>query len=86
MAQGLNPEAPDLAEDMKEMSPPEIFWVVKNGIRMTGMPGWGETHSDEQLWEIVSFLIELPEMSVLDYLFLNSDVPLDEDDGHGHDH
>jgi len=86
MAQGLNPEAPNLAETVQEMSPAEIFWVVKNGIRMTGMPGWGETHSDEQLWEIVSFLKELPEMSLLDYLFLNSEVPLDEDDGHGHEH
>lgn len=84
MAQGLNPEAPDLAKATK--SPAEIFWVLKNGIRMTGMPGWGVSHTDEQLWELVSFVLELPEMSFLDYLFLNSEVPLDEDDGHGHEH
>lgn len=86
MAQGLNPEAPDLAEEAEHMSPAEIFWVIKNGIRMTGMPGWGLTHTDEQIWEMVSFILELPEMSILDYLFLNSEVPLDEDDGHGHEH
>lgn len=84
MAQGLNPEAPDLAKVLKP--PAEIFWVLKNGIRMTGMPGWGVSHTDEQLWELVSFVLELPEMSFLDYLFLNSEVPLDEDDGHGHEH
>ncbi len=84
MAQGLNPEAPDLAKSQK--TPAEIFWVLKNGIRMTGMPGWGETHTDEQLWEMVSFIQELPEMTFLDYLFLNSEVPLDEDDGHDHEH
>ncbi|MEC4677793.1 MAG: cytochrome c [Nitrospirota bacterium] len=84
MAQGLNPEAPDLAKSLK--SPAEFFWVLKNGIRMTGMPGWGESHTDEQLWEMVSFIGELPEMTFLDYLFLNSEVPLDEDDGHGHTH
>lgn len=86
LAKGLNPKPPDLAEEAKELSAAEIFWVVKNGIRMTGMPGWGVTHTDEQLWEIVAFVKTLPEMTILDYLTLNSEVPMEENDGHGHEH
>ena len=38
MGQGLNPSPPDLAEAALEMSPAELFWVTKHGIKMTGMP------------------------------------------------
>ena len=49
MGQGLNPPAPDLAEVASEMTPAELFWVTKNGIRMTGMPAWGVTHGDDTI-------------------------------------
>ena len=45
MGQGLNPLPPNLAESAAEMSPAELFWVTKNGIKMTGMPAWGVTHA-----------------------------------------
>ncbi len=38
MGQGLNPPAPDLAVSAADMTPAELFWVTKNGIKMTGMP------------------------------------------------
>ena len=47
VGQGLNPPAPDLAEEAAEMTPAELFWVTKNGIKMSGMPAWGATHEDE---------------------------------------
>ena len=37
-AKGLNPPAPDLVDSLQRLSDAELFWVVKNGIRMTGMP------------------------------------------------
>lgn len=62
MGMGLNPPAPDLAESAKEMTAAELFWVTKNGIKMTGMPAWGKTHKDDELWPVIAFLAKLPEL------------------------
>jgi mono/diheme cytochrome c family protein len=61
---GLNPPAPDLTlARVQERSDGELFWLVQNGIRMTGMPAFGPTHREEQIWEIVAFLRHLPELT-----------------------
>jgi mono/diheme cytochrome c family protein len=41
----------------------ELFWTISHGIRMTGMPAMGATHSEEELWRIAAFVRELPELS-----------------------
>jgi mono/diheme cytochrome c family protein len=65
IGQGLNPPPPDLTIPRDE--PAEDFWVVKNGIRMTGMPAFGATHSDEAIWNITAFLQELPTLTADQY-------------------
>jgi len=67
LAQGLNPAPPNLAESTRDMSPSEMFLVVKNGIKMTGMPGFGPTHSDSAVWAMVAFLQHLQSMSPEEY-------------------
>ena len=67
MGQGLNPAPPDLAESASEMSPAELFWVTKNGIKMTGMPAWGATHDDDAIWPVVAFLTKLPDLDAAQY-------------------
>jgi mono/diheme cytochrome c family protein len=67
LAKGLNPPAPDLSESAKDMTPQELFWVTKNGVKMTGMPAWGKTHSDEKIWNIVAFIEKLPGMTAAHY-------------------
>lgn len=67
MGQGLNPPAPDLAESAAHMSPAELFWVTKNGIKMTGMPAWGATHDDDALWPVVALMTRLPDMDAAAY-------------------
>jgi hypothetical protein len=67
MGQGLNPPAPDLAEEAAELTPAELFWVTKNGIRMTGMPAWGATHDDESIWPVVAFMTRLPDLDASAY-------------------
>lgn len=79
-AQGLNPQAPDLAKKAEHMSEAELFWVIKNGIRMTGMPAWGPTHKDPELWNIVAFIKTLPNMSGADYEVMDQYAPV----GHSH--
>jgi mono/diheme cytochrome c family protein len=63
--QGLNPPAPDLTRSAPEAA--EAFWTIKHGIKMTGMPAWGPTHSDDKLWAIVAFVEALPHMSAKEY-------------------
>lgn len=41
--------------------------MIKNGIRMTGMPAFGKTHKDEALWSIIAFGLELPHLQKPDY-------------------
>lgn len=67
MGQGLNPPAPDLAEAAARMTPAELFWVTKHGIKMTGMPAWGATHDDESIWPVVAFMTRLPTIDADGY-------------------
>jgi mono/diheme cytochrome c family protein len=50
----------------EEYPPSELFWILKHGIKMTGMPAWGD-HSDADLWATVAFLQKLPTMTEQDY-------------------
>lgn len=60
LAKGLHPGAPELdSNDTQEMSDGELFWTIKNGVRMTGMPAFAPTHSDEEIWKIVAFVRHL---------------------------
>jgi hypothetical protein len=49
----------------KESDAPDgaLFWIVKHGLRMTPMPAFGPTHTDEEIWKIVAFIRHLPELS-----------------------
>ena len=67
IAKGLNPEAPDLAKTAGNWKPAELYWIVKHGIKMTGMPAWGPTHDDEALWALVAFLKVLPSLPSGEY-------------------
>jgi len=67
IGQGIYPPAPDLAESANEMSPAQLFWVIKNGIKMTAMPAFGPTHSDQKIWDIVAFVKRLPGMPAETY-------------------
>lgn len=66
-SKSLNPQAPYLVETVKGSDAKELFWITKNGIRMTGMPAWGKTHSDEKIWAIVAFMRKLPTLTKEQY-------------------
>ncbi|MGY6215533.1 c-type cytochrome [Methylolobus aquaticus] len=77
---GMLPHPTNLVESARGLRPEEIFWVVKNGIKMTGMPAWQFRFSDPEIWAIVAFLRELPSLSADEYRALeweaSSVVPL----------
>jgi mono/diheme cytochrome c family protein len=66
VGQGLNPSPPELAKESGEEAG-ELFWVTKNGIKMTGMPAFGVTHTDDEIWAIVAFVSRLPKLSPEEY-------------------
>ncbi len=62
--EGLNPPAPDLTLPRVEQRPDgEMYWIVSNGIRMTGMPAFSPTHKEEEIWKILAFVRHLPELT-----------------------
>jgi mono/diheme cytochrome c family protein len=82
IAKGLNPAPPELDEEAGEWSPAQLFWVVQHGIRMTGMPGFGPTHSDDAIWKIVAFVKRLPALSPDAYRALVRAGHHEEEDEH----
>ena len=58
---GLYPQPPNLSET--RVDPKRAFWVVKHGLKMSGMPAWGLGHDDDALWSIVAFVTRLPGLS-----------------------
>ena len=67
-SEGLHPDPPGLKELANDRTPSQLFWVIKNGINMTGMPSFALAGSkDEDLWSIVAFVKKLPIISEADY-------------------
>lgn len=75
LGKGINPKPPDLAEEAAEWSDRELFWITKHGIKLAGMPAFGVTHSDNELWGIVAFLRRLESMSPDEYRRLATEAP-----------
>jgi mono/diheme cytochrome c family protein len=66
ISRGLYPRAPELRRKT-DLTPAEQFWIVRHGVKMTGMPAWGVTHDDELLWDVVAFVRKLPELTPEQY-------------------
>ena len=65
---GLFPKPPRFpSEEFNEYSLKDIFWVMKNGIKMTGMPAYGPTHEDETIWAVAIFLDKSRDLSEAEY-------------------
>src|SRR5688572_29420623 len=66
LSAGLSPTPPNLAKHA-HADPGEAFWVIKHGIKATGMPDWGKQMGDPYIWELVAFLRKLPSLSPEQY-------------------
>lgn len=82
-AQGLYPNPPPLSLDdvQKGLNDAQMFWVVKNGLKMTGMPAFGKIHSDDQIWAIVAFVKDLPNIYPWNYRDMLKAVQKNEETG-----
>ncbi len=75
-SEGLHPDPPDLKKLVNDRTPSQLFWVIKNGINMTGMPSFALAGAkDEDLWSIAAFLKKLPDISEADYKAWTAPAP-----------
>ncbi len=64
MGQNMYPPPPDMRQSStQQLTDGELFFIIKNGIRMTGMPAWGGPGEDEDSWKLVHFIRHLPNMT-----------------------
>ena len=83
IGRGLFPKPPDMRVDpTQSLTDGELFYIIKNGIRFTGMPGWGG--SDEDNWKLVLFIRHLPNLTPneLEYMTDINHMPADSEAGH----
>ena len=64
MGRGLYPRAPDMRRaETQELSDGELFYIIENGVRLTGMPAWGGAGNPEGSWKLVHFIRHLPSLT-----------------------
>ena len=83
MGQGMWPKAPDMRlPATQDLSDGELFWIIENGIRFTGMPGWGTGTPDGEAasWHLVHFIRHLPQLSEGELELMETLIPRSEAD------
>ena len=65
LSKGLYPAPPNLTTETVDAA--EAFWVIRHGIKASGMPAWGKSMDDEYIWNMAAFLQRLPQLSAEQY-------------------
>jgi mono/diheme cytochrome c family protein len=68
-ARGFYPAPPSMMSGhiQAELGEAELYWIVKHGLKMTGMPAFGPTHDEKELWGLVALAKEMPQTSPAQY-------------------
>jgi len=83
MGKRTYPPAPDMRlPETQQMSDGELFYVIQNGIRLSGMPAWGggSSHDEEDSWKLVRFIRHLPQLTVEEKTEMEKMNPKSPDD------
>jgi len=60
----MYPRVADLtSKRVQSYSDQELFWIIRNGIRLTGMPAFGKVETDDHIWDLVNYVRTLPANS-----------------------
>ena len=80
----LYPPAPDLADALRvtRWSDAEVFWIIKNGLKDTGMSAFGQSHDDEEIWALTAFVRQLDTLSPDQFRTMTQQAATK--DAHGH--
>jgi mono/diheme cytochrome c family protein len=64
IGRNLYPKVPDMTQhDTQQLSDGELYYIIFNGIRLTGMPAWGSEDKPEAIWDLVALIRRLPKLS-----------------------
>jgi mono/diheme cytochrome c family protein len=86
LGHGLYPKPPDLrADQTQKLSDGDVFWIIQNGVRLTGMPAFGgagseHDHDVEDSWKLVRFIRHLPALTPAEKLEMEKYNPKGPDD------
>jgi len=89
IGQNLYPKPPDMRlTQTQTLTDGEIFYIINNGVRLTGMPGWGESHGNDDTWKLVLFIRHLPQLSADEKKDMERFNPksADDEEEHGDHH
>lgn len=67
IAGAMTPRPPDLRDASRTFDPEELFYIVKHGIKFTGMPAWPAQEREDEVWAMVAFLQSLPTLDAAEY-------------------
>jgi mono/diheme cytochrome c family protein len=87
-AKGLYPVPPDMTDGhvQEELGPDQFYWIVKHGLKMTGMPAFGPTHDEKELWGLAALAREMPRMPPEQYRQKVDAMDTQGEMGHEHAH
>ena len=80
----LYPPPPDLADALRVTgwSDPEVYWIIKNGIKDTGMSAFGSSAADDEIWALTAFVRQLKTITPEQYFTMTKRAPMKEGSGH----
>lgn len=79
LSRTLYPAPPNLSTE--KVGTAEAFWIIKHGVKASGMPAWGKVMSDDYVWNMVAFLQQLPQLDETTYRAMVA-----QSGGHHHEH
>lgn len=66
-ALGMTPSAASLVHTARTWTAGEVYWTVRNGFKMTGMPAWEFRLTEDELWDVVAFVMAMPAIAPVEY-------------------
>jgi thiosulfate dehydrogenase len=75
IGRSFNPPVPQFFKDAPDMPENQNFYIIQHGIRWTGMPAWNKTLSENQSWQIVTFLSNIEKLSPAAKKVLDTNPP-----------
>jgi len=68
---GMQPIPGPLVDATSKWDAGQMYWIVRHGIKMSGMPAWEYRLQDEELWQLIAFMQQMPQLSPADYAELS---------------
>jgi len=84
IGRNLYPKAPDMRDaETQRLSDGELYYIISNGVRFTGMPAWGSEDSPESIWALVAFIRRLPHLTPEEIQSMQQPATAEESHGGG---